>query len=523
MMKNVAVFFDGTRNRELHNGGTNVHALFKMADIVGVNQTCLYISGVGTERVKTVAIDALRDRAMLGKDYCWSGSGLIGRLFGAMAGYGIGGRIKEAYAFIVNNYSGTAGDRLFLFGFSRGAFAARSLAGFVNEVGVLFKNHIEKVPEAYELYRMGRGRDFIQKSFSQMLGTDIVLGEAPIRVYMIGAWDTVGALGMPPPFQKIAYRTDHHLVRSMPPNVTHGRHALALHELRSIFAPVPWEKTLDEQSIKQVWFAGAHSDVGGGYAGSTLSTIPLRWMMQEASDLGLLVTVSAHHVEDVHCAIHHEISGVYSLCLPQRRVLIDQLLTEPLAGVLACHSVDPSALRRKAWLTVTGKNYPFRRAILDPLASIDALTCDLAIRVAEHGDAFCMDGQNGAYGEQLTTLMVFLMRPDPNMTEAAQRRELANLIVLAVLAHGDAALDCLSDVINKSGLAVAAACNAENGNFDDFINSCDQFWSRVDRIKDATSILQAAKLRHRIECFCLTAELKNTLALGGAANVPRSI
>ena len=418
-------------------------------------QPCLYLAGVGTDRYRSAMIDDLRRRAMLGGDYALFQSTWAGRSLGALAGYGIGGRIKEAYAFIVDNFI-MGQDQLFLFGFSRGAYAARSLAGFINEVGLLLKDRLDLVPKAYELYRTAKGREFLQKGLSILLSRSVVLGDAPVPVYMIGVWDTVGALGLPPPFQAIRYRTDHHLVHSLPSNVMYGRHALALHELRSQFEPILWDSPCDFQSIEQVWFAGAHADVGGGYTSSTVSTIPLLWIAEQAKALGLDISGCKVEKQDVRAEIHHQIRGVFSACTPVRREALAQLADPSFDGDVATHYIHSSALRRRDWMEAADRQYPFRRAIREQLKEVDRLTRQVAIRTTRFRDSKDLKSRVDEYGDQLTSLKQFLETVDPE--DAQQITTLVELIVLAKLAHG------LEDLLQLSNIIEDLQVNASLAN-----------------------------------------------------------
>jgi uncharacterized protein (DUF2235 family) len=455
MGKNVAVFLDGTRNRLGKNGGTNVFALHEMALAAGGTQKCLYVTGVGAERVKTTVIDALRRRAMLGEEYEPINTRAAGRLFGALAGYGIGGRIKEAYAFIVDHYDQAEGDKLFLFGFSRGAFAARSLAGFIGQIGLLFRYHLSHVPEAYELYRSGASRTLLEKNYARMLGRQVRLGEG-FRVYMIGVWDTVGALGLPPPFQKIAWRTDHHLTRTMPDNVTHGRHALALHELRTIFAPVPWMRSNNGQSLKQVWFAGAHADVGGGYEGSTLSTIPLMWMAFEAEKLGLSLSHVVVHVQDATAKVHHEIRGIFSFGTPTCRQLLSDLSKVSNDAALVSYSVHWSAIHRHQQLLRVREPYPFRRGIRAMLELVDTLTPAVAANTAEFTEPDSGADRSDLYGDQKEQLVKSLTNHDEWTPERIEELRIAILLVRHV--HGWEELNqCIAQAVDDVSLQTRTA------------------------------------------------------------------
>jgi len=505
MGKNVAVFFDGTRNRLRVNGGTNVHALYEMVRAAGGTQECLYLPGVGTERVKTAAIDALRDRAMLGLEYHRIPDGAVARLFGALAGYGIGGRIREAYAFIVDHYDEEAKDRLFLFGFSRGAFAARSLAGFVNEVGLLFRHHLSKVPEAYELYRSRGGREFLEANYSRMLGRQIRLGEG-LRVYMIGVWDTVGALGLPLPFQKTARQNDHHQTRVMPPNVTHGRHALALHELRSIFAPVPWERFCKTtQSLEQVWFAGAHADVGGGYEDSTLSVIPLMWMAFEAEKLGLSVSHQVLHVDESGTDVHHEIRGAFFFCWPRRRELLARLSQPFDDDGLATHSVHWSAIRRLEQVAAAGRKYSYWIVVRRALAGIDLLTRSVAARLAGHADRYGAADNGDLYGDQEAAL-VRVLEHNGDWTPA-RFAELEEALVMVTLAHGS---ERLAVLLGNTLDRIATDTRAVSASADDRA-SMGRLHDTLGALQLLAKTLPGKQLQLFVERITLYAKLNYTL------------
>jgi hypothetical protein len=261
MSKNVALFFDGTWNRPQENGGaeanTNVRKLFLATEKTG--QIARYICGVG------------------------SGDGRFRKPLAGAGGLGVSRNIQKGYEKLVKYFRESDGDHLYLFGFSRGAYTARSMAGFLNYVGLLLESHIADVPKAFELYK---SRANVQDSdllpfLRKQLGRDDV-AFASLPVYLIGVWDTVGRLGIPDPLGVIPDRVVRFHRTDLPKNVTHARQALALHELRSQFEPVPWTSHVPEQTLKQVWFSGAHGDIGGGYCDARLSDITLRWMASEA-------------------------------------------------------------------------------------------------------------------------------------------------------------------------------------------------------------------------------------------------
>jgi uncharacterized protein (DUF2235 family) len=189
-------------------------------------------------------------------------------------GKGINRQIRRAYGFLASHYR--EGDRIFLFGYSRGAYAVRSLAGVIDRVGLLRHDQATErnVTLAYRHYQTNpdtpAARAFA-RAFCHI--------EAPVQ--MVGVWDTVKALGMRLPLlwmltdRNHAFH-NHHLGSS----IRHGFHALALHETRAVFEPVMWECPPGwEGSIEQVWFRGAHGDVGGQlggfHAARPLANIPL--------------------------------------------------------------------------------------------------------------------------------------------------------------------------------------------------------------------------------------------------------
>lgn len=289
MAKNIGLFIDGTWNSPAGAASTNVRKLYEDArDNGGPEQVSHYMSGVGTEAGGFEYIEPFRKRSGIR-------SGLqrvprrVRNWLGGAFGWGTSFKIKEAYAFLCDNYQ--QGDRVYLFGFSRGAFAARSLAGFVEEVGVLYRDQIELVEEAYALYESpsDEGRRRLASAVRAMAGRSgpFAEGEFALPIYLIGVWDTVGALGIPRRrLDMPAYFTEFHKTE-LPSNVSHARHALAAHELRKKFEPLLWNGCRRWQSLKQVWFPGAHADVGGGYPETYLSDGALRWMAEEAQQCAL--------------------------------------------------------------------------------------------------------------------------------------------------------------------------------------------------------------------------------------------
>lgn len=268
MAKRLVVCCDGTWNFADQPSKTNVAKVALSVlpgSAAGKEQRVYYHSGVGTLR---------RER-------------LRGGAFGA----GLSRNVVDAYRFLVDTYE--AGDELFLFGFSRGAFTARSLVGLVRNSGILRRDHTDRIPEAWALYRdrmeqpNGAAATLFRRSYAR---------ETEIR--FVGVWDTVGALGIPVPDAKWLRPAANRFNRRWAFHDTElsdwvgaAFHALAVDEQRSAFRPALWHRRPGSaargQELKQVWFAGAHSDVGGGYEETGLSDIALLWMVDQARRHGL--------------------------------------------------------------------------------------------------------------------------------------------------------------------------------------------------------------------------------------------
>lgn len=201
-------------------------------------------------------------------------------------GRGLNRQIRRAYGWLASHYR--TGDRIYLFGYSRGAFAVRSLAGVIDRVGLLARENATEraITQVYRHYRANPDSpaacDFAARYCH---------GAAPIQ--MVGVWDTVKALGLRLPLlwmltdRKHAFH-NHHLGAS----IRHGFHALALNETRAAFEPVMWQSLPDWQgNVQQMWFRGAHGDVGGMIgdlaAARPLANIPLTWMLERAETVGL--------------------------------------------------------------------------------------------------------------------------------------------------------------------------------------------------------------------------------------------
>jgi uncharacterized protein (DUF2235 family) len=205
-------------------------------------------------------------------------------LFGGAFGDGLFQKIKDGYTKIAHVYE--QDDDIFIFGFSRGAFTARSLAGMIAVCGLPTASFTDTmVNAAFDAYRE---RDPNQRK-------SLLAGLAQYNLYnaklkMVGVWDTVGSLGIPALLGDVDPILYGFLDTNLHPDVLNAYQALAIDERREEFPPTLWtppSPPLAGQVLEQVWFTGVHCDVGGGYPDPGLSEITLSWMMGKARNLGL--------------------------------------------------------------------------------------------------------------------------------------------------------------------------------------------------------------------------------------------
>jgi len=272
-MKRIAICCDGTWNSPDQNkdedgipSPTNVVKLaraIKLHADDGKEQNIYYDRGVGA-----------------------SGN-FAKRTFEGATGSGISRNIKEAYLYLVNHYE--PGDELYFFGFSRGAFTVRSLAGLIRNCGLLRKDAIEHIDRAYEIYKSSDALDKPNSNVSTLFRRTYAV-EDLTKIKCIGVWDTVGALGNPLLLKGIT--TERHRFHDyrLSFSVLNAFHAIAIDEKRRHFKPALWQQKASNtgtQLLQQVWFTGVHTNVGGGYPATGLSDISLEWMMEKASLCGL--------------------------------------------------------------------------------------------------------------------------------------------------------------------------------------------------------------------------------------------
>jgi uncharacterized protein (DUF2235 family) len=262
MSRSLVICIDGTNNYP-SGGYTNVQRLCRILVRDDAQQT-YYQPGVGTIEPNSMATRIGRRAAML----LDSASAIM-----------LERHVCSAYRYLMEQYR--PGDQLYFFGFSRGAFAARVLAGMLSKVGLLHVGFDEMVRFAWETY-ISRRKPDAAEDFRANYCREI--GE----IRFLGLFDTVSAVGLPW-VPKVFPRTYDNL------SVTVVRHAQALDERRVMFVQNSWTSAPNPNmlgrttDVRQIWFTGVHSDVGGGYAESEggLSRIPLVWMIEEAQAQGL--------------------------------------------------------------------------------------------------------------------------------------------------------------------------------------------------------------------------------------------
>ncbi|KAF2828619.1 hypothetical protein CC86DRAFT_392856 [Ophiobolus disseminans] len=270
---------DGNKNGKLAipSNITRISRAIKAVSQDGVQQIVNYHSGLGTEGTK------------------------FSRFLGGTTGKGLSDNVREAYSFLANNYH--HGDEIFLLGFSRGAFTARSIGGLIGEIGLLTKKGLNALPEVYEDIQHRRDDNYVpahpdipftrkpsasDPRYKQELERrGLTRLDIPIKV--IGVWDTVGSLGIPrigflqrAGLQMRQSKATTFYDTKLSQCVENAFQALALDEQRSSFSPAIWEKPEGNRTtLRQVWFPGAHANVGGGYDDEQIANISLAWMMSQ--------------------------------------------------------------------------------------------------------------------------------------------------------------------------------------------------------------------------------------------------
>ena len=291
MPKNLVICCDGT-GEEYGDNNSNVVKIYSLLENSD-RQATYYHPGLGT-------LGSRFAPTKLGR--FWS------KVKGLAFGAGLMDNLTDAYVFLMNQYE--EGDKLFLFGFSRGAYTARALAAFLHMFGLMHKGNDSLVPYAIRKFK-NKIRD--KHSFEIAQGFKGTFSRE-CRPHFLGVWDTVSSVGWIYDPLNLPY-TAHN------PDIEIGRHAVSIDERRCQFRQNLWTPAPGQDS-KQFWFAGTHCDVGGGLgsANSGLSDITLRWMFDEAVGAGLLASHAPEAAGDPCSAIHPSLTTLWWLLefLPKR-------------------------------------------------------------------------------------------------------------------------------------------------------------------------------------------------------------
>jgi len=338
--KRLILFFDGTWMNVANE--TNVYLLAKKVcsfDNQGMRQKFFYSPGVGTNT--------------------------LSRIPGGVAGFGLNENLLNGYEWLCQNYDD--GDEIWIFGFSRGAYTARSLSGMIRKSGLLYITNDATLDQALSNYRT-KDNDKEATEFRFRFSREV-------RIHFLGVWDTVGALGIP--YFRLMNRNLQWHDTQLSGIVERAYHAMAIDEHREIFSSTPWVnptkasprepaprmhlnkahedygKLPDGRIVEQRWFVGSHGDVGGGCENSKLAQIPLAWMESQAVKAGLQLRTRCQipdnaYMDPIYPSYERFGNGVYQFVrsLPlvgkgryHRLVVTDSAMTQVTNPCL-----DPSVL-----------------------------------------------------------------------------------------------------------------------------------------------------------------------------------
>jgi len=277
--KKIIICCDGTGN-EIKENQSNVLKFYRLLK-KSESQIAFYDPGVGT----------------ISNSGAWAAfKSKFRGVLGLATGYGLDGNVLDAYHFLISQYE--EGDDVYLFGFSRGAYTVRVLAGLINMVGVLYPHQTNLSGYALTAYKQARTED----QFDTAWRVQEVLDSRRITIRFIGCWDTVASVIVPRPDRFYLPGLEPLSFTDRNPCVQVFRHAISIDERRRMFRLARWQdpqlfkvnpfvpdEDADPQNIRQVWFSGVHSDIGGGYPEqqSGAAKYPLAWMVEQAQEHGL--------------------------------------------------------------------------------------------------------------------------------------------------------------------------------------------------------------------------------------------
>lgn len=327
-MKNIIFCADGTWSHPtdtgtVSEGDTNIYKLFKALPTTAT-QSPRYDDGVG------------------------AGGTLISHLLGGAFGAGLFNKIKEGYTVIAHDYDD--GDQISLFGFSRGAYTARSIAGMLMCCGLPATLTDQAISDAFDTYRASPQSP---DRAARKAALEKNYGNQPVEIAMVGVWDTVGSLGIPSLIGDVDPILYGFLDTKLSPCIKAAYQAISIDERRRPFPPTLWDSAeIPGQTLEQVWFAGCHSGVGGGCPKAGLSDITLKWMMGKCIKHGLEIDpVVGKTYEDLDTAANglDELQESWNILwgVPQsRRVPPDAFVASSVASRLEhLPSYSPSNLK----------------------------------------------------------------------------------------------------------------------------------------------------------------------------------
>ena len=276
--------------------------------------------------------------------YDWGLGSYHNNLIAGATGCGIHKNILDGYRYIVQNYS--VNDKIYLFGFSRGAYTVRALSGLINNCGILKRPDARRISEAWKIYKSPLRRNHLEGEVSRQFRANYC--HTSRKVIFVGVWDTVGALGIPFSLMGLFESHDEFYNDKMGSNVSIARHALAIDEQREDFEPTIWTPRAGVD-LRQVWFAGVHADVGGSYppdkqTGNRASDTSLAWMLDEAANAGLTVEphIRKSLTDGTKGKLHRSRKHVYRFRSPLHRpLIIDGKPTMIHASVKSRYFADP--------------------------------------------------------------------------------------------------------------------------------------------------------------------------------------
>jgi len=263
MSKNIILLSDGTGQRGGVGYETNVWSLYKSIVHNNPNQLICYDDGVGSQKSR------------------------VQKILGGMTAFGLAQNVRDLYTFLIRHWEPE--DRIYLFGFSRGAFTVRILSDLIAHCGIIRLNpnitSENQLNELIESAYVATLKAYHHPKYAKAFNDTYSWNVKP-NIHFIGVWDTVGAIGVP--FKQARFAM-HNLIEygfrghALNDCVNYAAHAISIDDNRETFHPVVWDERIDHnpERINQMWFAGVHTNIGGGYPKNQLSRVSLEWMIDQ--------------------------------------------------------------------------------------------------------------------------------------------------------------------------------------------------------------------------------------------------